>query len=234
MQLSRKSERQALSSILCLVGNLFYLGSGAPPATVWTSETTDSRALSPDATNQGTRKAACYYTEGTRGIRNSMAFTVRCKETRPYQIALYFVDWDRAGRSLGVSMHDADTLDLIASQKVVEDFAGGKYLIYSYNKSATFRIEQVRGDNAVLSGIFFDPAPSNSAPVLNEIGDKSIYGGQIKRFSPVADDAQGSYQTLTYSLIDGPPGAEIDPSSGKITWATAPGTSGSYQFTVRA
>ena len=29
--------------------------------------------------------------------------------------------------------------------------------MFSYNKSAKFRINQVRGDNAVLSGIFFDP-----------------------------------------------------------------------------
>jgi hypothetical protein len=230
--LGNRNDKRSLPSYVSSVSYSIW-GAEPPPATVWNSGTTDSRALPPDATNQGTRKAACYYTEGTHGIRNSMAFTVRCKETRPYQIALYFVDWDRAGRSIGVSMHDAATLDLIAPQKVVEDFAGGKYLIYSYNKSATFRIEQVRGDNAVLSGIFFDPAPFNTAPVLNEIGDKSIYSGQIKRFSPDADDAQNNYQTLTYSLIEGPPGAEIDPSSGEITWATNPDASGSYQFTVR-
>ena len=66
----------------------------------------------------------------------------------------------RAGwRRLAVEMHDANTLDLVAPEKVVTNFYGGKYLVYTYNKSAKFRIDHVRGDNAVLSGIFFDPAP---------------------------------------------------------------------------
>ena len=57
-------------------------------------------------------------------------------------------------------MLDASTLNLIAPVRIVTDFYGGKYLVFSYNKSAKFRINQVRGDNAVLSGIFFDTVAS--------------------------------------------------------------------------
>jgi hypothetical protein len=39
---------------------------------------------------------------------------------------------------------------------MVRDFSGGKYLVYRYDKPVRFRINQVRGDNATLSGIFFD------------------------------------------------------------------------------
>jgi len=67
------------------------------------------------------------------------------------------VDWDNKERRVAVEMLDANTLNLIAPVRIVTDFYGGKYLIFSYNKSAKFRINQVRGDNAVLSGIFFDP-----------------------------------------------------------------------------
>lgn len=230
--LGNRSDKRSLPSYVSSVSYSIWAAE-PPPAAVWNSSTTDTRALSADATNQGARKAACYYTEGTRGIRNSMAVTIRCKETRPYQVALYVVDWDDQSRSLGVSMHDADTLDLIAPQRVVKDFAGGKYLIYSYNKSVTFRIEEVRGPNAVLSGIFFDPAPFNTAPIVSDIGDKFLYSGQSKQLSPSATDDQAAYQTLTYSLIEAPPGAEIDPTTGKITWAASADASGSYQFTVR-
>jgi alpha-L-rhamnosidase len=96
-----------------------------------------------------------------------MTFSVNCAGARNYQVALYFVDWDNRGRRLAVEMFDADTLNLVAPVRVVTNFYGGKYLVYTYNKSATFRIDQVRGDNAVLSGIFFDPAPTGTFPNTN-------------------------------------------------------------------
>jgi hypothetical protein len=61
-------------------------------------------------------------------------------------------------RDLWGELFDEGTLCLIAPTKIVRDFGGGKYLVYAYNKSARFRIYHVRGDNAVLSGIFFDSA----------------------------------------------------------------------------
>lgn len=231
--LGNRTDKLSLPSYVSSVTYSIW-GPEPPPVVVWNSATTEIRALAPDATNQGSRKAACLYTEGTHGIRNTMAFTVRCKETRTYQIALYFVDWDNKGRSLGVSMHDADTLDLIAPKKVIKSFAGGKYLIYSYNKSATFRIEHVRGDNAVLSGLFFDAAPPNSSPVLDEVSSRSIYSGQPGRVTVSATDTESSYQSLVYSLVSGPPGASIDPTTGEILWPTsAGGTTGTFTFTVR-
>jgi hypothetical protein len=87
-----------------------------------------------------------------------MTVTMGIKGTRPYQVALYFVDWDDKGRRLAVEMFDADTLKLVAPVKIVNNYSGGKYLVYSYNKSAKFRINKVRGDIVTLSGIFFDPA----------------------------------------------------------------------------
>lgn len=85
------------------------------------------------------------------------AFTVTIHVSNPhdYQVALYFLDFDEKGRRQAVDMFDENTLCLISPTRIVKEFRGGKYLIYSYNKSARFRIYHVRGDNAVLSGIFF-------------------------------------------------------------------------------
>jgi len=69
-------------------------------------------------------------------------------------VALYFLDWDNYGRRQSMEMFDAKTVNMIAPFKIVPDFSGGNYMIYTYNKSAKFRIDQVHGDNAVLSGIF--------------------------------------------------------------------------------
>jgi hypothetical protein len=157
-----------------------------------------------------------------------MTFTVNCTGPHTYQLALYFVDWDNRGRRLAVEMFDANTLDLIAPVKAATNFYGGKYLVYTCNKSVKFRIDHVRGDNAVLSGIFFDPPPANTAPVLGAISDKYVYAGQTVRFTATATDAQSAYQTLTFSLSNAPAGASINPSSGVFSWVTtnavAPGT----------
>jgi hypothetical protein len=118
---------------------------------VWSAGTTDTRAPAPDSDNSIPRTAACMYTDWA-----TMSFTFTVAETREYSIALYFLDWDDKGRSIAVEMMDAETLNQIAPVRIIDNFKGGRYLIYSYNKSAKFRIHQVRGDNAVLSGIFFD------------------------------------------------------------------------------
>lgn len=59
-------------------------------------------------------------------------------------------------------MFDAGTLKLAAPVQIVNDFSGGKYLVYSYNKSAKFRFNKVRGNSVTLSAIFFDPKPATN------------------------------------------------------------------------
>jgi hypothetical protein len=152
-------DKKSLPSYVAAVSYCLVDGNGLPNAAVWTNGTSDPRALAPDATNPASRNAACFYTDGYNGGRNTMTFTLSTLGIRNYQVALYFVDWDNRDRRLAVEMFDANTLNLIAPVKVVTNFYGGCYLVYSYDQSAKFRIDQVRGDNAVLSGIFFDPAP---------------------------------------------------------------------------
>ena len=132
----------------------------------WTNQTSDLRALSPDKSNGVPRKAACVYTGngGPTDILRSwngqpLTVTIEVNGTRSYQVALYFVDWDRLGRSIAVEMFDAKTLKMVAPVQVIKEHVAGRYLIYKYDKSVKFRIQQIRGANAALGGIFFDPAP---------------------------------------------------------------------------
>jgi alpha-L-rhamnosidase len=85
-----------------------------------------------------------------------MTATIGINGTKDYQVALYFVDWENKGSRIAVEMFDATTLNLIAPVKIVSDYSGGAYLVYSYNKPAKFRIDKVRGSIITLSGIFFD------------------------------------------------------------------------------
>lgn len=150
-------DKKSLPSYVSSVDYYKKNGNGLPLDLVWESNTNDRRALAPDTANSFPRVAAGLYATDADQIGYTFTSTIAIKDTRDYKISLYFIDWDNKGRKIEVEMFDATTLNLVAPVKVVESSAGGVYLTYSYNKSVKFRINIVRGSNAVLSGIFFDP-----------------------------------------------------------------------------
>jgi alpha-L-rhamnosidase len=122
----------------------------------WEAGTNDSRAPAPNASNAFPRNVGCIYTQDPQGGFQTMTVDIDLLHSKPCQIALYFVDWDNKGRRVAVELFDRQTLQRLAPVQMVRDFAGGKYLVYRCDNSVRFRIDQVRGDNATLSGIFFD------------------------------------------------------------------------------
>lgn len=150
-------DKKSLPSYVSSVNYYKVKGNGLPMNTVWASNTNDRRALAPDTANSVPRNAACLYAMDGDQIGYTFTSNINITGTHDYRISLYFVDWDKKGRQIGVEMFDANTLNLIAPVKIVKNCQGGAYLTYSYNKSAKFRFNVIRGDNAVLSGIFFDP-----------------------------------------------------------------------------
>jgi len=59
----------------------------------------------------------------------------------------------------------------------------------------------------------------NTPPTLDPIASRVVHFGQTARFTATAADAEGAFQTLTFSLDPGfPAGASIDPSTGDFTW----------------
>jgi len=85
-----------------------------------------------------------------------MTVDIDMEEGEPHQIALYFVDWDDAGRRVAVEMFDLESKQLEAPVQMVRDFKNGKYLAFDCDAPVRFRINYVRGPNATLSAIFFD------------------------------------------------------------------------------
>jgi hypothetical protein len=120
----------------------------------WALNTDDHRALAPDPSNTMPRNAGCTYADPTFHL------DVDVKTNTAYSLALYFLDWDKKGRQTTAQVFDLKTLDLIAPIQMVSDYADGKYLVYRCDRPVRLRIDHVRGDNAVVSGLFFDPAPA--------------------------------------------------------------------------
>jgi len=154
----RNDEKALPSYVTSLEYFRAFPKSGVPDPQMWAAETADKRALAPDKHNGSGRKAAGYSNSD-----QTMSVTIGIDGAREYQVALYFVDWNRNECRQAVEMMDAGTLNQVAPVKIVDDFSGGAYLVYKYSKSAKFRINKVRGSLVTLSGIFFDPSATTSA-----------------------------------------------------------------------
>lgn len=154
-------DKKLLPTYVSSVNYYKIKGNNLPLNVVWNSNTKDHRALSPDNTNSYPRTAACLYAIDADQIGYTFTTTIALKGTHDYKVSLYFVDWNEKGRQIEVEMFDAATSNLITPVSIIKDCRGGAYLTYTYNKSAKFRINTVRGENAPLSGLFFDPAKSD-------------------------------------------------------------------------
>ncbi|MDB5159033.1 MAG: hypothetical protein JWR50_3740 [Mucilaginibacter sp.] len=85
----------------------------------------------------------------------TMTIDLYAINTATHQIALYFLDWDKKGRRSAIEIFDLKTKNLLAPVQLVKNYTGGKYLIFNYTGSIRIRVNQVRGENAAVSGIFF-------------------------------------------------------------------------------
>ncbi|MCL5945888.1 MAG: hypothetical protein M1472_03415, partial [Planctomycetes bacterium] len=122
----------------------------------WVSRTMEHRAPAPDSSNDFPRNAGCLQ-GGIIWSDVTMYVDVVVKESANYQLALYFVDWDCAGRQTAVEVFDLYSLNRAVPDRMVTDYEQGKYLVYRCQRSVRLRLDLVRGHNTVLSGIFFDP-----------------------------------------------------------------------------
>jgi len=67
----------------------------------------------------------------------------------------------------------------------------------------------------------------NRAPVLNPIGNRSVYEDSLLQFTINATDPDGD--SLSYSAVGLPTGAALNGTSGIFTWTPANGQASSYQ-----
>lgn len=73
-------------------------------------------------------------------------------------------------------------------------------------------------------------APTNTAPTLDPIANQQVLVNQTLSFRAVGSDIDAG-QTLTYSLVNAPAGAQVNPTTGIFTWV--PTIGGNYTLTVK-
>jgi len=126
----------------------------------WVSSSADPRALQ-EPSPSTTRIAACWYTGGSA----SYSIDVNLTDGNAHQLALYALDWDGLGpRNETIQIIDPSSGNVLDTETVTS-FQSGKYLIWKVQGHIKVVVtNNVSGSNAVISGLFFDPAPVVSTP----------------------------------------------------------------------
>jgi hypothetical protein len=135
-----------------------------------TLATQDPRAPAADSSNAAARKIGCIHTNNPRACRQRFCVDIAVAGNSTYDLALYFVDWNKSGMRLSAEILDLETKELIGPTKYVEDSTNGAYLVYRVTGSCRVSVNHIRGDNATLSALFFDtvtPLKTSSFPVKN-------------------------------------------------------------------
>ena len=130
----------------------FYaeLSIAPSPHWSWNDNAQEERASFKDATGEG-RVAAGWYSP------DEVVLDLAVFDTKERAVSLYFMDWDRQNRVQQVEVLDG--AGAVRDTFTVENFINGKHLILRVKGFVKVRIKKVSGVNAILNGIFFDPAP---------------------------------------------------------------------------
>ena len=123
----------------------------AAAVTQWARDVNDSRALASESRNEETRNAATLFN------RNTLLVDIRLKQPHPYRLAAYAVDFDRKDREEAVDIYNLPALTRAAPTQDIREYRDGKYVIFECRDSVRLRFDTIRGPNAVVSGLFFDP-----------------------------------------------------------------------------
>ncbi len=160
----------------------------------WASSTTDPRAL--QVAGGSSRIAATWYAS------TSFTVDVNLTDGQQHDLELYFLDWDKQGRSEQVKITNAATGTVLSTQ-TVSSFQSGIYLDYTISGNVLITFTREAGPNAVLSGLFLDsaptPTPTPTATFLEQ--DATTQGTWINTYGAQGYDVIGSSTSLSPPVV---------------------------------
>ena len=145
-------------------GNLRAYGA---TARVWEDPSSDPRAL--NKANSSQRIAASFYSSG------SMMLDLDWSGSTGEQAAIYFLDYDGAGRVQEVDFYDAATGALL-NTTTLSSFENGTYLAFTLDRDINVYVTRVSGPDAVVSGVFFGGSAGSYTPPLAVTTDTTTAG----------------------------------------------------------
>ena len=139
---------------------------------VWSSSTSDVRALEKATPGATDRIAACWYGSG------SFTVDINLPDGNTHVVSVYADDWDNHGRVERVDVINPST-GAVLDSRTISSFSGGVYLSWELTGHVQIRVTNLGGPNAVISGIFFDAVGSKmfmSADTTTQGNWEGVYG----------------------------------------------------------
>ncbi|WP_165229491.1 PKD domain-containing protein [Aquisphaera insulae] len=134
----------------------------------WASSTTDVRALQKTAAGSTTRVAACWY-------GSSFTVDVNLTDGQAHRLSLYLMDYDTTKRSERIDVVDAST-GVVLDSRTVSGFSGGQYVSWNLGGHVQFKVTCLAGANAVIGGLFIEPATATS--LSGPLAPSHVYADQ--------------------------------------------------------
>ena len=143
---------------------------GASTRNNFITQTSDIRALQdPDNNNNNNnnntneRALGAIYSNHTANQPPSFALNITINinnlNNSFYYMSLYLCDWDNQNRKQSMHVFDANILNLITPIIYDENYVNGLWITLKLDRSVRIRINLVRGNTNILSGLFFDIKP---------------------------------------------------------------------------
>ena len=99
---------------------------------------------------------------------------------------------------------------------------------------ATITVSAADSQNTTSTNFLLTVTSVNDAPVLSPIATQAVDENSLLSLYAAASDVESPPQTLTFSLVSGPGGVNVQPATGQITWTPGEALGGSTQLvTVR-
>jgi hypothetical protein len=158
----------------------------------WTANTTDVRALK--IPGGSANIASTWY--------NNPGFSldVNITDGGTHQVALYAVDWDSGGtRSATIQVLDANNTHTVLDTRTLTGYQNGAYLVWLISGHVIINVTRTAGDNAVISGIFFDHGAFPSGTILRDSVNWNLTAGSAYWGS--TDTGWMFTPSATYQLI---------------------------------
>ncbi len=129
---------------------------------VWSSSTSDVRALQKAAPGSTDRIAATWFSG------SNFSVDVKLHDGNTHQVALYGLDWDSSTRTETIQVID-DASGTVLDTRSLAGFHNGSYLVWNIQGSVTFKVTNTNpSSNAVISGLFFGSAPGAASFVKQD------------------------------------------------------------------
>jgi thermitase len=203
------------------------LGMTGQSAWTWAGTTTDVRGLQ-KPTNPADRIAACWYAAGSFTLDLDLA------DGATHQVALYGLDWDKAGRAEKVEVLDAATGAVLNTQ-TLSGFQNGTYLVWNMKGHVKIRVTMTGPVNAVLSGLFVDPAGGGAASPPAAPASLTATGGDAKVTLGWSASAGATGYNVKRSATAGGPYANVATGVTATSYVDTGVTNGTaYYYVVTA